>query len=105
VEDPRIERHKRHQPLDIIILTTCAVISGAEGWETMETLGKEQQDWPRKWIKLKNAIPSHDCMARVISRLDPGNLSECFIAWAQSVAEKAMPRKTLIVSANSPSIY
>ncbi len=32
-EDPRVERHKRHQLMDIIILTVCAVISGAEGWD------------------------------------------------------------------------
>ena len=40
LEDPRIERHKRHQLLDIIILTICAVISGAEGWEAIEAFGR-----------------------------------------------------------------
>ena len=90
LEDPRIERHKRHQLLDIIILTICAVISGAEGWEAIEAFGKEKQHWLHKWIGLENGIPSHDCIARVISRLDPGKLTECFIAWAQSVAELAL---------------
>jgi predicted transposase YbfD/YdcC len=90
LEDPRIERHKRHQLLDIIILTICAVISGAEGWEAIEAFGKEKQDWLHKWIGLENGIPSHDCIARVISRLEPGKLTECFIAWAQSVAELAL---------------
>jgi predicted transposase YbfD/YdcC len=90
LEDPRIERHKRHQLLDIIILTICAVISGAEGWEAIEAFGKEKQDWLHKWIGLENGIPSHDCLARVISRLEPGKLTECFIAWAQSVAELAL---------------
>ena len=75
LEDPRIERHKRHQLLDIIILTICAVISGAEGWEAIEAFGKEKQDWLRQWIGLENGIPSHDCIARVISRLEPGNLT------------------------------
>ncbi|MEI6709187.1 MAG: transposase family protein, partial [Methylococcales bacterium] len=36
VEDPRVERNKRHQLMDIIILTICAVINGAEGWEAIE---------------------------------------------------------------------
>ena len=87
MEDPRIERHKKHQLLDIIILTICGVISGAEGWEAIEEFGKEKQAWLRKWIRLENGIPSHDCIARVISRPDPGKLGECFIAWAKSVAE------------------
>lgn len=90
LEDPRVERHKRHKLLDIIILTICAVISGAEGWEAIEQFGKEQQDWLRKWIELENDIPSHDCIARVISRIDPANMSKCFMAWVQSVAELSL---------------
>jgi predicted transposase YbfD/YdcC len=90
LEDPRIERHKRHKLIDIIVLTICAVISGAEGWEAIEAFGKEKQGWLCKWLALENGIPSHDCIARVISRIEPGKLTECFIAWAQSVAELAL---------------
>jgi hypothetical protein len=31
LEDPRIERHKKHKLVDIIVLAICAVLSGAEG--------------------------------------------------------------------------
>jgi len=31
LEDPRVKRHKRHMLIDIIVLTICAVISGADG--------------------------------------------------------------------------
>jgi len=67
LEDPRVERHKRHKLIDIIVLTICAVISGAEGWEAIEHFGENKQDWLRKWIELENGIPSHDCIARVIA--------------------------------------
>jgi len=30
IADPRIERNRKHNLLDIIVLTVCAVISGAE---------------------------------------------------------------------------
>ncbi|ASF46984.1 ISAs1 family transposase [Methylovulum psychrotolerans] len=90
LEDPRIERHKRHQLVDILILTVCAVISGAEGWEAIETFGQEKQAWLRQWIPLANGIPSHDCIARVVSRIVPEQLTGCFIAWAQSVAELSL---------------
>ena len=36
IEDPRVERNKRHILIDIIMLTICAVISGADGWEAIE---------------------------------------------------------------------
>jgi hypothetical protein len=87
LEDPRVERYKRHKLLDIIILTIYAVISGAEGWEAIEQFGKEKQDWLRKWIELENGIPSHDCIARVIARLEPAKLTECFVMWARSLGE------------------
>lgn len=90
LEDPRIERHKRHKLIDIIVLTICAVISGAEGWEAIEEFGKNKQDWLKKWIELENGIPSHDCIARVIARIEPSKMSECFIAWVQSIAELSL---------------
>jgi predicted transposase YbfD/YdcC len=87
LKDLRVERNKKHQLLDIIILTLCAVMSGAEGWEAIEQFGEEKLDWLRKWIPLENGIPSHDCIARVISRILPSQMTECFIAWTQSVAQ------------------
>jgi len=87
VEDPRVERNKRHQLMDIIILTVCAVISGAEGWEAIEQFGNEKQDWLKKWIALENGIPSHDCIARVMARIEPSKLTECFVRWARSITE------------------
>jgi predicted transposase YbfD/YdcC len=90
LEDPRIERHKRHKLLDIVILTICAVISGAEGWEAIEGFGKEKHDGLRQWIALENGIPSHDCIARVISRIEPDKMTGCFMAWAHSVVERVL---------------
>lgn len=81
LEDPRIEKHKKHLLIDIIVLAICAVISGAEGWEAIEAFGEEKRDWLRKWVALENGIPSHDCIARVISRLEPSKMTDCFIAW------------------------
>jgi len=83
--DPRINRNKLHELMDIIVLTVCAVISGAEGWEDIADFGHNQLDWLRRFVPLKNGIPSHDCIAYVISRLSPKAFQECFISWTQSV--------------------
>jgi len=60
--------------IDIIVLTICAVISGADGWEAIEHFGKNKQDWLRKWLDLENGIPSHDCIARVIAGIPSAEL-------------------------------
>lgn len=87
IEDPRVERHKRHKLIDIIVLTICSVISGAEGWEGIEDFGKNKLEWLRQWIELENGVPSHDCIARVMSRIPSAEMSGCFIEWVKSVAE------------------
>jgi len=85
LNDPRIERHKQHNLLDIIILTVSAVASGADGWEAIEDFGKEKLDWLQQHIALENGIPSHDCIAYVLSRVSPVGFRECFMSWTQSV--------------------
>jgi len=87
IEDPRVERHKRHKLIDIIVLTTCAVVSGSDGWESIEEFGKNKPDWLQQWIELENGILSHDCIARVISKLQPTEMSQCFTEWVNSVVE------------------
>jgi hypothetical protein len=62
----------------VIILSTVSYI---------EQFGEDKQDWLKKWIPLENVVPSHDCIARVISRLLPSQMTDCFITWTQNVAQ------------------
>jgi hypothetical protein len=48
IEDPRVERSKRHLLIDIITLTLCAVIGGAETWEEIELYGNYIGLWTKK---------------------------------------------------------
>jgi hypothetical protein len=72
---------------EILLLVVSAVLSGAEGWEAMEEFGKEKLDWLRKFAPFANGIPSHDCIATVISRLRPKAFQSCFVDWTRAVAE------------------
>ncbi len=40
IPDYRQSRKVEHKLSDILLLTICAVISGAEGWEDIEDFGK-----------------------------------------------------------------
>lgn len=85
--DDRVDRHKLYPLPEILLLVVCAVLSGAEGWEAMEEFGKEKLDWLRKFAPFVNGIPSHDCIATVISRLRPEAFQRCFVSWTRAVAE------------------
>ena len=88
LEDPRIERKKLHDLVDIMVLSICAFISGADGWQGIVDFGHEKLDWLRRFIPLKNGVPSHDCLAYVFARISPDDFRECFMAWVESVREK-----------------
>ena len=58
LEDPRIDRCKRHQLLDIITITICAVICGADSWVYVELFGKSKEEWFRSFLDLANPGPA-----------------------------------------------
>jgi predicted transposase YbfD/YdcC len=87
VEDPRIERQKRHQLIDIMVIAICAVLCGANDWVAVETFGKAKQAWFGRFLELPHGIASHDTFGRVFALLAPEQLQACFLSWIQAVAE------------------
>lgn len=85
VEDLRIDRTKAHSLEDILVLSVLAVLCGAEGWEDIELFGKLRLSWLRKFIKLKNGVPSHDTISRVFRMIKPAAFHEAFLQWVQSL--------------------
>jgi len=86
IKDPRLERTKRHQLIDIITITICAVISGAESWDDIGFFGECKYKWFKSFLALPNGIPSHDTFNRVFSRINPQELEKCFSDWVKSIS-------------------
>ena len=87
IKDPRIERSKRHKLIDIITITICAVICGADGWADIEQFGNCKYKWFKKFLELPNGIPSHDTFSRVFSLLNPEELQGCFLKWIETISQ------------------
>jgi len=86
LEDPRSVHLVQHGLLDIIGLTICAVICGANTWVDIENYGKAKEEWLKRFLVLPNGIPSHDTIARVFAALKPDALQECFLNWVNAIA-------------------
>lgn len=78
---PRVDRTKKHLLVDIVCLSICAVIAGAEGWEDIEEFGEQKEAWLRTFLKLPHGIPSHDTIARVFRLLDSDHFEASFRDW------------------------
>jgi predicted transposase YbfD/YdcC len=87
LEDPRIERTKKHLLLDILVIAVCTLLTGGEGFQDMELFGKSKRAWLQTFLALPHGIPSHDTFGRVFARLNPQRFQECFLSWTQAVAQ------------------
>ena len=94
LEDPRIERTKKHNLLDILVIALCTLLTGGEGFKDMELFGKSKRAWLQTFLALPYGIPSHDTFGRVFARLNPQRFQACFLSWTQAVAQ--LPPGTLV---------
>src|SRR4051794_1527305 len=85
--DPRVDRSRLHELLDIVAIAICAVVAGAESWDDIEDFGNVKHDWLKTFLDLPNGIPSHDTFRRLFERLDPGEFRKGFLSWIEALHE------------------
>jgi hypothetical protein len=86
VNDPRINRTKRHSLSDILVLSILGVICGADDWVTVQRFGEAKIDWLKSFLELENGIPSHDTLGRVFAALNTQEFTRCFTRWITSLS-------------------
>ena len=85
VEDPRMDRTKAHQLMDILFISVAATIAGCDGPTEIEDFTREKLAWFRKFVELENGVPSHDTIGRVLSLIKPDQFQTAFLDWIASL--------------------
>lgn len=81
IDDPRVNRQKKHELPDIFFITLCAVICGADNWVAVEEFGNAKKAWFTELLGLPHGVPSHDTFGDVFAAIDTEQFSLCFSNW------------------------
>ena len=92
LDDPRVERTRKHPLINILFIAVCGVLSGANSFAGIHEFGCVRRTWFARYLDLSNGIPSDDTFSRVLARLDPAAFEKCLLSWIQAVQEIAENR-------------
>ena len=87
LQDPRVERTRKHPLINVVFLAVCGVLSGANSFTAIHEFAIDRRNWLAGYLDLIHGIPSEDTFAHVLARLDPGAFEKCLLSWVQAVQE------------------
>ncbi len=108
IPDPRVERTRKHDLVEIIVMSVLATICAADTWRDVADFAREREDLLRGTLSLPNGIPSPDTFRRVFTALDPVAFNAAFTEWTKTLCQTtdgkliALDGKTLRGSFTTP---
>lgn len=81
IEDIRQESKVRYPIKEIVVIVLCATLANEDEWEYMEIWANENKSLLQEYLELKNGIPSHDTLRRVMGMINPIYIQEAQNKW------------------------
>lgn len=79
INDKRLDGMVDYPLEEVILITFLAVLGNAATWNEIERFGKAKEKWLKKFLKLRNGIPSHDTFRRVFGLIDKDELQDATV--------------------------
>lgn len=83
IEDTRQQKKVRHKLKDIIVIVLFATLANVDDWVEMEYFAHYHKEYLKKYIELKNGIPSHDTLCRVFGMLSSEVMQQLYQKWQE----------------------
>jgi hypothetical protein len=68
--DPRQQTKLLYPMAEVLLLTLCAVLSGANDWVSISAFGTKKRVFLQKFLPFSNGTPSHDQLGNIYAALD-----------------------------------
>lgn len=91
--DERYQPNVLHRIGDIIMIVVLAVLANSDEWEKIEIFAIKKEKWLKKFLKLKNGMPSIDTIKRVMTILKAEELYKICITYFIDKIDRIIPRK------------
>ena len=87
LEDPRDIRGKRHELINIIIMTIYGILCKYTDFTNLADFLKVHEDYFTNLLDLKNGTPSHDTLSNVFATIDTKKFMDLFIEWIKDIVK------------------
>jgi predicted transposase YbfD/YdcC len=85
IRDPRQAAKVEHDLVELLVIAVNAVLVGADTFVEIELWARERLNWLRRYLNLKNGIPSHDTFGRLFGLIDPDEFEAAFRRWVSGI--------------------
>lgn len=87
LDDPRDNRGKKHDLREVLVLIIIGFLLGKKDFVNIEHCLNLEIDNLKKVLELKNGIPSHDTMSRVMRIIDDDDLIGAVVDWLWQIID------------------
>ena len=85
LEDPCDIRGKKHELINILIMSIYGILCGYTDFENMADFLEVHEEYFTQLLDLKNGTPSHDTLSRVFSLIDSKKFLDIFVSWIKEI--------------------
>ena len=77
---------------EILLVTLCAVLADADGWEDIEDYGESKLELLRQILPYKQGIPSDDTLRRFFRAINPEAFKQAFVGFVRALLPQVADR-------------